>query len=129
MSRMVAARYRKQCLPFLQDQVGNAWTKKAQVDVVGINSMEKTLILGECKWSPRAMDRDVFEDLGQKMAEFVPLEGRWQVYDRGLACGSKTGEAQAYANTIAKLQMQGDSWQAFGMSLLDLAQVDQDLLA
>jgi uncharacterized protein len=36
-------------LPFLPDQVGSAWTKKAQVDVVGINSMEKTLILGECK--------------------------------------------------------------------------------
>ena len=39
-------------LPFLPDQVGSAWTKNAQVDVVGINSMEKTLLLGECKWSP-----------------------------------------------------------------------------
>ncbi len=28
-------------LLFLLDQVGSAWTKNAQVDVVGINSMEK----------------------------------------------------------------------------------------
>ena len=28
-------------LPFVVDQVGSAWTRGAQVDVVGINSMEK----------------------------------------------------------------------------------------
>ncbi len=53
-------------LPFLPDQVGGAWTRKAQVDVVGINSMEKTCILGECKWSPKPMDRNVLETLMKK---------------------------------------------------------------
>lgn len=36
-------------LPVLVDQVGSAWTRTAQVDVVGINSMGKVLVLGECK--------------------------------------------------------------------------------
>ena len=36
-------------LPFEADQVGSAWTRQAQVDVAGINCMEKTLYLGECK--------------------------------------------------------------------------------
>ena len=112
-------------LPFLPDQVGSAWTRKAQVDVVGINSMEKTLILGECKWSPRAMDRSVLEDLVPKTAEFVPSEGHWRVFYLGFARGGWVGEAQTFAKTIGKVS--GENGQAAGMSLLDLSQVDQDL--
>jgi AAA+ ATPase superfamily predicted ATPase len=90
----------KDRLPFLPDQVGGAWTRKAQVDVVGINSMEKTLILGECKWSPRAMDRHVLDDLIQKTTEFVPSEGRWRVYYLGFARGGWLSEAQGFAKHL-----------------------------
>ena len=114
-------------LPFLPDQVGSAWTKKAQVDVVGINSMEKTLILGECKWSPKVMDREVLEGLVQKTEEFVPTEGRWRIYYLGFARGGWTQEAKSFAATYGKTKIQGEKWQAVGMSLLDLEQVDQDL--
>ena len=114
-------------LPFLPDQVGGAWTRKAQVDVVGINTMEKTLILGECKWSPKAMDRNVLEDLVQKTDEFVPSEGRWRVYYLGFARGGWLSEAQSYAKTFGTTKAQGENWNATGMSLLDLSQVDQDL--
>lgn len=119
----------QQRLPFVPDQVGGAWTKNAQVDVVGINSMEKTLILGECKWSPKRMDRDPLEGLVQKTAEFVPSEGRWRVYYLGFARGGWSGAAQAYAQGLAPASLQGENWQAVGMSLLNLAQVDQDLAA
>jgi len=37
--------------------------------------MEKALILGECKWSPKLMGREVLEDLVQKTEEFVPSKG------------------------------------------------------
>ena len=117
----------KDRLPFLPDQVGGAWTRKAQVDVVGINSMEKTLILGECKWSPRTMDRSVLEDLIQKTAEFVPSEGRWRVYYLGFARGGWLSEAQGFAKTFSNAKFQGENWRAVGISLLDLPQVDQDL--
>jgi AAA+ ATPase superfamily predicted ATPase len=114
-------------LPFLPDQVGGAWTRKAQVDVVGINSMEKTLIMGECKWSPKAIDRNVLEDLVHKTAEFVPSEGKWRVYYLGFARGGWLSEAQSYAKTFEKVKLQGENWNAVGMALLDLSQVDQDL--
>jgi uncharacterized protein len=117
----------RQRLPFLPDQVGSAWTKKAQVDVVGINSMEKTLILGECKWSPHPIDRDVIESLVNKTGEFVPSEGRWRIYYLGFARGGWTGEAQNFAIGLSSANLAGDNWRATGMSLLDLAQVDQDL--
>jgi AAA+ ATPase superfamily predicted ATPase len=114
-------------LPFLPDQVGGAWTRKAQVDVVGINSMEKTLILGECKWSPKAMDQDVVDTLIQKSAEFVPTEGHWRVYYLGFARGGWLNDAQSFAKTFQKAAIKGENWQAVGISLLNLSQVDQDL--
>ena len=73
------------------------------------------------------MDRDVLEDLVQKTAEFVPLEGRWRVYYLGFARGGWSNEAQAHAKTFGKAKVQGENWQAAGMSLLDLPQVDLDL--
>jgi AAA+ ATPase superfamily predicted ATPase len=114
-------------LPFLPDQVGGAWTRKAQVDVVGINSMEKTLILGECKWSPKAIGRDVLDGLVQKTAEFVPSEGYWRVHYLGFARGGWLHEAQSYAKTFGKMGIRGENWTAVGLSILDLFQVDQDL--
>lgn len=44
-------------LPFMPDDVGNAWNRTVQIDVAGMNSMEKTLILGECKWTMEAVPR------------------------------------------------------------------------
>jgi hypothetical protein len=38
----------RRILPVSPDQVGSAWTKTAHVGVVGINRMDKTLLLGEC---------------------------------------------------------------------------------
>jgi hypothetical protein len=52
------------------------------VDVVGINSMEKAVILGECKWSPRPIDRDVLENLIGKTDEFVPTHPPNQISNR-----------------------------------------------
>jgi uncharacterized protein len=114
-------------LPFLPDQVGSAWTKKAQVDVAGINTMEKTLILGECKWSPRVMDRDIIEGLVQKTAEFVPSDGQWKVFYLGFARGGWSSGAHTFASTLSKENMRGKNWQGAGARLLNLTQIDQDL--
>lgn len=114
-------------LPFLPDQVGSAWTRKAQVDMVGINSMKKTLLLGECKWSSQVMGRTVLRDLVDKTAEIVPPEGRWTVYYLGFARSGWTPESQQLAGELAGRCLEGVNWQASGMRLLDLKQVDLDL--
>ncbi len=71
------------------------------------------------------MDRGVLEELVPKTAEFVPAEGHWRVFYLGFARGGWVGEAQTFAKTIGKVS--GENWQAAGMSLVDLSQVDQDL--
>jgi uncharacterized protein len=117
----------KKRLPFLPDQVGSAWTKQAQVDVVGINSMERTLILGECKWGLHPVGRSVLEELAAKTKEFVPGEGKWTVFYLGFARNGWTEDAHRFAQELSGAPLKGENWQAVGVELLDLTQVDTEL--
>lgn len=116
-------------LPFLPDQVGSAWTKQAQVDVVGINSMDKTILLGECKWDRHPIKREVLEGLVEKTDKIVPKEGKWTVYYLGFARMGWTEDAQQYAHWLASNSVKGENWLSTGMELLDLNQIDDDLIA
>ncbi len=116
-----------QNLPVAVDQVGSAWTRTAQVDVVGVNSMEKALVLGECKWGPDPSGRSVLTTLVEKTAEFVPGQGQWQVTYLGFARDGWTAASHEYAQELTSMQPPGKNWRVAGMRLLDLAQVDQDL--
>ncbi len=119
----------QQAVPALVDQVGSAWTRAAQVDVVGVNSMEKTLVLGECKWGPEPSGRSVLTELIEKMAEVVPGQGHWQVYTLGFARAGWTPASHAFAEEVTRVPVSGKNWRTVGMRLLDLAQVDHDLAA
>jgi hypothetical protein len=116
-------------LPFLPDQVGSTWDAGAQVDVVGLNRMEKTLVLGECKWGERPCERPVLAGLVEKAERFVPAVGRWQVVFVGFARRGWTSGAQRYAEQVESSPLAGKNWDSAGMLLLDLEQVDQDLAA
>jgi len=54
---------------------GSAWTKQAQLDVVGINSMEKTIILGSASGGGIQLGAKCWKSLVAKTGEFVPKEG------------------------------------------------------
>ncbi len=112
-------------LPFEADQVGSAWTKTVQVDVVGINRMEKTLYLGECKWGTHICGRDIVVDLVDKTSKVIPADGYWRVYYLGFARAGWTDAACLYAKEIKGLQ--GANWIVNGAELLSLNQVDQYL--
>jgi len=49
------------------------------------------------------------------------------VYYLGFARGGWLNEAQSFAKTFQKAAIKGENWQAVGISLLNLSQVDQDL--
>ena len=115
-------------LPFLVDQVGSYWDKTAQVDVVGINKMEKTLILGECKWSPKQMGVGVLETLHHKTEGVVPTQGNWQVAYVGMARGGWAADAQTMASRL-EIDEEGNdrNWRVSQIILVDLAVIDHDL--
>jgi AAA+ ATPase superfamily predicted ATPase len=115
-------------LPYLPDVVGSAWNASAQVDVVGINSMEKTLILGECKWTIAPNDRKSITDLiDEKTAKIVPKRGKWKVFFLGFSRGGWTSGALAYQNQINQQPVVGSNWVSSGMRLIELNQLDRDL--
>lgn len=113
--------------PGLVDQVGSIWTSAAQVDVVGINSMEKVMVLGECKWGTQAMGRSVLTDLVAKTSEVVPSQGEWKVYYLGFARAGWTEAAQHFPQELVTNLPTGKNWRGTGTQLLDLAQIDADL--
>lgn len=114
-------------LPILVDQMGSVWTRTAQVDVVGINSMERTLVLGECKWGAEPIGRSVLAELLDKTSEVTPPQGNWQVYYVGFARDGWTEQSMALAQELTVSKPTGRNWHVIGMKLLDLPQVDHDL--
>jgi len=114
-------------LPFMPDQVGSIWNREAQIDVAGINSMEKTLILGECKWDRHTIDLGVLTELVSKTEKVVPKEGDWRVYYLGFARSDWTQAAHAFSESLPKAKLKGENWHAVGMLLKNLEQIDSDL--
>jgi uncharacterized protein len=110
----------------LSDQVGSFWSQTEQVDVVGINTMEKTLVLGECKWSPREAGVRPLEALVKKTGAVVPAQGRWTVHYAGLARGGWSPGAHAFAREPLP---SGTNWTAASCTLRDLGAIDADLAA
>lgn len=118
----------RQALPFLVDEVGSAWNPQAQIDVAGINSMEKTLLLGECKWTLSPVEENVLFDLVEhKTKLIVPHQGKWRVYYLGFSRSGWSDTALAYQARLNKQLPGGENWSCAGMRLLDLTQVDNDL--
>jgi hypothetical protein len=117
----------RKILPFLPDQVGSAWNREVQIDVVGINPMQKTLILGECKWDRHPIASDILMNLIGKTEKIVPKEGQWKVFFLGFARQGWTPDAQNLADSIKTAKIGGTNWQATGMLLRNLEQVDAEL--
>jgi hypothetical protein len=115
-------------LPMMPDQVGSAWNAKVQVDVVGINTMEKTLILGECKWTLSENERKVMAELvEEKAAKIIPAQGKCKVYFLGFSRSGWTSGALAYQEEITHHPVQGENWVSTGMRLVNLDELDDNL--
>lgn len=50
-------------LLFVPEAVGSHWSRQVQVDVVAVNWQSKELLLGECKWTGSAIDRETVREL------------------------------------------------------------------
>jgi len=115
-------------LPYPAREVGSTWNSKAQVDIVGVHSREKTLLVGECKWLKGPAGRNVLTDLvKQKTPVAVPKKGKWNVYYLGFSRNGWTDAAQRYADEISKEAIAEDNWHSVGMQLVDLMELDTSL--
>lgn len=115
-------------LSFMPENGGNVWNRSAQIDIVGFNWMEKTLILGECKWTLNEADRKVMAELvEEKAAKIIPEQGQWRVFFLGFSRSGWTHGAQAYQDEIIHRPVSGTNWISAGMRLVTLEKIDADL--
>jgi len=103
--------------PFLPERIGSYWSKQAQVDVLAINWRTKDILLGECKWGPRAVGREVIQTLVDKTPKVLPKQGTWQVHYAFFARRGFTPAAQALARehraqlvTLAQMEADMQRW-------------------
>jgi AAA+ ATPase superfamily predicted ATPase len=86
-------------IPFKISHVGSHWSRGVQIDVVGINWREKSVLLGECKWETGRVERKVLSELIESKAPLalktLPDEGQdWTVH---YALFSRNGFSSALA--------------------------------
>jgi AAA+ ATPase superfamily predicted ATPase len=115
-------------LPVMLDHIGSAWNSKVQIDVAGINSMEKTVVLGECKWTLSKSERKVVADLiEERAARIIPERGKWRVYFLGFSRSGWTSGALAYQHEINQHPIQGENWESIGLRLVTLDELDDNM--
>ena len=66
-------------LPFLPERIGRWWIDDEEIDVVAINDAEKTLFVGECKWTQRPIGTNILTDLQRKAQRVIEQEKGWQI--------------------------------------------------
>ncbi len=89
--------------------------------------MDKTLILGVCKWDRHAKDASVLANPVEKSEKVHPTGGKWKVFYLGFARSGWVENAIAFAKGMKAGKAQGKRWQSAGMLLRTLAQVDEEL--
>lgn len=115
-------------IPVNPDLVGGEWNKTAQVDVFGINNREKTLFLGESKWTTKSVGAGVLTKLVEQQGPAViPTRNNWKVFFAGFSRSGWKESAIEYAEKINNEGVEGENWQSVGMILIDLDQLDDDL--
>jgi AAA+ ATPase superfamily predicted ATPase len=115
-------------IPVPVEQVGGAWARNYECDVVGISKEENSLVLGTCLWNSEPADLSVIQDLVMTTPALVPQGGQWSVYYLGFASGGWTEEASSYASSLMSSGVSGKNWLHVGARLLDLDKLDSDLI-
>lgn len=118
----------RSALPLYPDQVESAWSKDTNIDIVGLNTMKRHLVLGECKWLKTPVDVKDLRSLVEKTPLAIPNGRTWKLLYLLFSKSGFTPGAQAYTTGVAQAPPPaGGGYTVAGFQLLDLAQVDRDL--
>ena len=90
-------------LPFRPMIIGSHWSRKVQIDVVGVNWESRDILLGECKWGGNSIGRSVLRELVEQktvklLAELPHTPLDWTVHYIFFARSGFSPSAQQYAN-------------------------------
>lgn len=116
-------------LPLAVEHVGSEWKSDFTIDVVGINSEQKSLVLGDCYWRNRPVGVKAVRDLVRKTSTILPDHDGWTVYYTLFSAAGWTAEAEAQSEALIKqaVTRARKNWTTAGIRLIDLETVSSDL--
>lgn len=53
-------------LSFIPDDIGRIWNRNVEIDIAAINTKDKHLLLGECKWTNTKVNENILKELKTK---------------------------------------------------------------
>jgi hypothetical protein len=115
-------------LPLPVERVGGFWLRSQEVELVGIDRLEKSLVLAACEWGSEPASAEVMEELVKKTGVVVPDEGTWRVYYLGFSAAGWQPDTVERTEQLAASKQKGKNWECVGVRLLDLETVDEDLI-
>ncbi len=116
-------------LPFDLEKIGGAWTRTQEVGLAAIDRRTNKMIIGDCHWTDRPLNRGALQSLVRRTGSLLPKEGDWDIYYITFSASGWTEEAQAFAENLALRGEQGKHWKSAGVELVDLERVNTDLAA
>ncbi|MCI0579745.1 MAG: ATP-binding protein [Chloroflexi bacterium] len=117
-------------LPVPVERVGGFWQHSQEVDLVGIDRLEKSLVLAACEWGTTPAGSKVMQELVKKTAAVVPDDDSlWSVYYLGFSTAGWEDDVCEKTERLTETRQKGKNWQSAGVRLLDLPAVDRDLAA
>lgn len=83
--------------------IGSHWSRKVQIDVVGVNWDSRAILLGECKWGGEPIGRGIVRELIEQktpkvLAELPHQPTDWTVHHIFFARAGFSTAAQQYAS-------------------------------
>lgn len=88
-------------LPFIPLKIGRWWDNNNEIDIVGINSFENSIIFGECKFWDKKVGISVFNKLKEKSSKVKTLNSNRREY---FMIFSKIG----FSDELLEIEKQGD---------------------
>ena len=109
------------------EQVGGAWVRTTDLDLVGIDQPSNTLVVGNTLWREKPQDVSVIYQFLQDAHTVIPKDENWQVHFTLFASGGWTNNAAQDAERIINSGPKDVAWNVASVRLLDLQEVDRDL--
>jgi AAA+ ATPase superfamily predicted ATPase len=119
-------------LPLHVIEVGGAWYRRTSVPIVGIDKERQHIIFGTGVWSQKPARLSAISDLINRSVNIMQtLEHpkQWRVHYVGFAASGWNAGASAGAAALVEGSTEVHPWQTEGITLVDLARMDQDLYA
>lgn len=117
-------------LPLPVEYASSEWKRSYTIDLVGIHEKDKSLLLASCLWGQTQSAAKALSKLIKRTSAILPTDEKWSVHYLVFSSDGWSKKAHKEAKHLVSESQSGRTsrkWDAIGVRLLDLSEVDTDL--